>query len=139
MHLPNMVILRKDYTLRAIMSRTGVNARAVATQYQAAYCTTDYEERYFKDDQVDLVMITTRHDLHGHMALQALRAGKHTFVEKPLTLKESGASGYRTVLRRQSGWPIADGLDLTGVSHQRYRPSVRYWRSAPRLSSLITV
>ena len=88
MHLPNMVILRKDYALRAVMSRTGANARAVATQYQAAYCTTDYEE-ILKDDQVDLVMITTRHDLHGHMALQALHAGKHVFVEKPLTLQES--------------------------------------------------
>lgn len=86
MHLPNMVILRNDYELRAVMSRTGANARGVATQYQAAYCTTDYEE-ILKDDQVDLVMITTRHDLHGQMALQALRAGKHAFVEKPLTLK----------------------------------------------------
>jgi predicted dehydrogenase len=86
MHLPNMVILRNDYELRAVMSRTGANARGVATQYQAAYCTTDYEA-ILKDDQVDLVMITTRHDLHGQMALQALRAGKHAFVEKPLTLK----------------------------------------------------
>ena len=64
------------------------NARAVATQYQAAYCTTDYEE-ILEDDQVELVMITTRHDLHGQMALQALHAGKHVFVEKPLTLKEN--------------------------------------------------
>jgi predicted dehydrogenase/threonine dehydrogenase-like Zn-dependent dehydrogenase len=86
MHLPNMVILRNDYELRAVMSRTGANARGVATQYQAAYCTTDYEA-ILKDDQIDLVMITTRHDLHGQMALQALRAGKHAFVEKPLTLK----------------------------------------------------
>lgn len=86
MHLPNMVIMRNDYELRAIMSRTGANARGVATQYQAAYCTTDFEE-ILKDDQVDLVMITTRHDLHGQMVLQALRAGKHAFVEKPLTLK----------------------------------------------------
>lgn len=86
MHLPNMVILRDDYELRAVMSRTGANARSVATQYQAAYCTTAYEE-ILRDDQIDLVMITTRHDLHGQMALQALRAGKHAFVEKPLTLK----------------------------------------------------
>jgi predicted dehydrogenase/threonine dehydrogenase-like Zn-dependent dehydrogenase len=86
MHLPNMVILRNDYELRAIMSRTGANARGVATQYQAVYCTTDYEE-VLRDDQIDLVIITTRHDLHGQMALQALRAGKHAFVEKPLTLK----------------------------------------------------
>lgn len=85
MHLPNMVILRKDYELRAVMSRTGANARAVATQYQAAYCTTDFEE-ILRDDQVDLVMITTRHNFHGAMVLQALHAGKHVFVEKPLTL-----------------------------------------------------
>jgi predicted dehydrogenase/threonine dehydrogenase-like Zn-dependent dehydrogenase len=91
MHLPNMVTLRKDYELRAVMSRTGANARSVAMQYEAAYCTTDYEE-ILNDDQVDLVMITTRHELHGQMVLKALRAGKHTFVEKPLTLNENELS-----------------------------------------------
>ena len=87
MHLPNMVKLEGQFTLRSVMSRTGANARAVATQYGAAYCTSDYEE-ILKDDEVDLVMVTTRHDLHGSMVLQALRAGKHVFVEKPLALKE---------------------------------------------------
>lgn len=84
-HLPNMVRLREDFELRAVMSRTGANARAVATQHGAGYCTTDYEE-ILADDDVDLVMIANRHDLHGSMALRALRAGKHVFVEKPLTL-----------------------------------------------------
>lgn len=87
MHLPNMVKLRDRFTLQAVMSRTGANARAVATQYEAAYCTTEYDD-ILKDDKVDLVMVTTRHDLHGPMVLQALRAGKHVFVEKPLSLKE---------------------------------------------------
>lgn len=87
MHLPNMVKLRDRFTLQAVMSRTGANARAVATQYEAAYCTTEYDD-ILKDDKVDLVMVTTRHDLHGPMVLQALRAGKPIFVEKPLSLKE---------------------------------------------------
>jgi predicted dehydrogenase/threonine dehydrogenase-like Zn-dependent dehydrogenase len=87
MHLPNMVKLRDRFTLQAVMSRTGANARAVATQYEAAYCTTEYDD-ILNDDEVDLVMVTTRHDLHGPMVLQALRAGKHVFVEKPLSLKE---------------------------------------------------
>lgn len=87
MHLPNMVKLRDRFTLQAVMTRTGANARAVATQYEAAYCTTEYED-ILKDDDVDLVMVATRHDLHGAMVLQALRAGKHVFVEKPLSLKE---------------------------------------------------
>ena len=88
MHLPNMVALRRDYALRAVVSRTGATARAVSTQYQAAYCATDYEE-VLKDKDVNLVMIATRHDLHGALVLKALRAGKHVFVEKPLTLDES--------------------------------------------------
>ncbi len=88
MHLPNMVKLRDRFTLQAVMSRTGANARALATQYEAAYCTTEYDD-ILKDDEVDLVMVTTRHDLHGPMVLQALRAGKHVFVEKPLSLKDA--------------------------------------------------
>jgi predicted dehydrogenase/threonine dehydrogenase-like Zn-dependent dehydrogenase len=105
MHLPNMVILRKDYELRAVMSRTGANARGVATQYQAAYCTTDYQE-ILNDDQVDLVMITTRHDLHGQMALQALRAGKHAFVEKPLTLKEEELAEFENFYAENPDGPL---------------------------------
>ncbi len=87
MHLPNMVKLRDRFALRAVMSRTGANARAVATQYEAAYCTTEYDD-ILKDHEIDLVMVTTRHDLHGPMVLKALHAGKHVFVEKPLALHE---------------------------------------------------
>ena len=85
MHLPNLVTLRADYQVRAIMSRTGTTARAVAEQYEAAYATTDFSA-VLDDPDVDLVIIATRHNLHGSMVLQALRAGKHVFVEKPLAI-----------------------------------------------------
>src|SRR5438270_428064 len=65
--------------------RTGANARAAAAQYQAAYATTDYDQ-VLNDPDVDLVLIATRHHLHGQMVMQALQAGKHVFVEKPLTI-----------------------------------------------------
>lgn len=84
-HLPNMVKLRNKITLHAVMSRTGANAKAVAKQYEASYATTDYSE-ILSDPDVDLVMITTRHNLHGQMVIEALRAGKHVFVEKPLAM-----------------------------------------------------
>ena len=44
--------------------------------------------RVLEDDEVDLIMITTRHDLHASMVVESLKAGKNVFVEKPLCLTE---------------------------------------------------
>ena len=87
MHLPNFLKLKNNFQLRAVMSRTGSNAKAVATQYQADFSTTDYEE-LLSDPDLDLILIATRHDLHADMALRALRAGKNVLLEKPLALNE---------------------------------------------------
>lgn len=83
MHLPNLKKLEDSYEIRAICSRTGSKAQAVAQQFGAKYSTTDYHE-VLSDRDIDLVMICTRHNLHGQMVMESLRTGKHTFVEKPL-------------------------------------------------------
>ena len=87
-HLPNLLELKSDYVLRAVVSRTGHNAASIARRYGADYCSTDYDE-VLVDKDIDAVIISTRHDKHGSMALQALKAGKHVLLEKPLALKES--------------------------------------------------
>jgi predicted dehydrogenase len=104
-HLPNMVKLRDSYRLRAVMSRTGANALAVAKQYEADYCTSDYAE-LLSDEQIDLVMIATRHDLHGPMVLSALQAGKNVFVEKPLSLKEEEVDEIENFYKREPNPPL---------------------------------
>ena len=88
-HLPNILKFKNEFNLYAAMSRTGANAKAVARQYSMNYCTTSYED-VLSDNNVDLVLISTRHNLHARQVLQALQAGKHVFVEKPLglTIKE---------------------------------------------------
>ena len=105
MHLPNMVKLRDRYSLRAVMSRTGSNAKSVGMQYEAGYCTTRFED-LLEDAEVDLVMVTTRHDLHAPMALQALRAGKHVFVEKPLGLREEQIDEIERFYTEQANGPL---------------------------------
>jgi predicted dehydrogenase len=54
------------------------------------------------------VVITTRHDSHAGLVLQALAAGKHVFVEKPLCLTreelaeiEAALSPMRALEREQ--------------------------------------
>lgn len=82
-HLPNLKSLSEIYDIRAIASRNGVNAKETAKQFGAGYATTDYKD-LFNDPEVDMVMITTRHDLHARMAIEAAQAGKAIFLEKPM-------------------------------------------------------
>ena len=88
-HLPNLQALSEAYHVQSVVSRTGSNAVAVARQFGAAVASTDFLE-VLRDPSVDAVLISTRHDLHDRMALEALAAGKHVFVEKPLSLTREG-------------------------------------------------
>jgi predicted dehydrogenase/threonine dehydrogenase-like Zn-dependent dehydrogenase len=119
-HLPNIAILHNDFEIRAVMSRTGSNAKAVATQVEAAYCTTDYQE-LLRDPDIDLVLIATRHDLHGRMALESLRAGKHTFVEKPLTLSPADLTAIESFYAESANGPLL----MTGFN-RRFSPALRH-------------
>lgn len=86
-HLPNLKQLSDQYQLYAVADKLPLNAKSVVEQYGAKYCTSDYRQ-ILNDPEVDLVMICTRHNLHGPMVLEALNLGKHVFVEKPLVLKQ---------------------------------------------------
>ncbi|MCF7811932.1 Gfo/Idh/MocA family oxidoreductase, partial [bacterium] len=84
-HLPNLQKHSDLFEIKAICSHTGHNAQTTAKNFQAGYSTTDYNET-LSDPDVDAVIIATRPRLHAPMTLQALRAGKHVLVEKPLCL-----------------------------------------------------
>jgi len=76
-----------DYHLRAVCSTTGINAKQVALKYNAEYYTTDYKE-VLEDENIDLVIITSPHNLHYPMIVDAANAGKAVYVEKPMCLSE---------------------------------------------------
>lgn len=65
-------------------------------------------------------MMTTRHDLHGQMALQALRAGKHAFVEKPLTLKMEELAEIEQFYAENPSGPLL----LVGFN-RRFAPAIQ--------------
>lgn len=61
-----------------------------------------------KDPEVEAVLLTTPHTLHGQQVIAAAEAGKHVFVEKPFTL--TVAEGYRaTEACRRAGVVLAVG------------------------------
>jgi predicted dehydrogenase/threonine dehydrogenase-like Zn-dependent dehydrogenase len=71
--------------IAAIATRNGVKAKFIADRYKAAACTTEYRQ-VLDDPSVDAVLISTRHNLHAQITLDAIAAGKHVLVEKPMAL-----------------------------------------------------
>lgn len=59
-------------------------AKASAEKHGAKWCT-DYHKA-LADPEVDVVHICTPHYLHAQMAIDAVNAGKHVFVEKPVAI-----------------------------------------------------
>lgn len=74
-----------EANLKYIASAGGLSAKTLAKKGEVAYASSDYNE-ILQDNEVEMVMITTRHNLHAAMSIEALKAGKHVFVEKPLCL-----------------------------------------------------
>lgn len=72
-------------SIKYIASSGGLTGTALAQKFGIANSTTDYHE-ILNDPDVDMVLITTRHNMHAKMTIEALEAGKHVFVEKPLAL-----------------------------------------------------
>ena len=71
----------------AVATSTGLSGEHIAKKYSLAYYTTDVKE-ILEDPEIDLVMILTRHGSHASLVCEALRSGKHVYVEKPLCLNE---------------------------------------------------
>ncbi len=77
------IFSRSKARLTGIASSGGVTAAHFGRKFGFARATTDADALLAADD-VDVVVITTRHDSHARFVISALEAGKDVFVEKPL-------------------------------------------------------
>ena len=75
----------RNLRLRGVATASGVSGLHAAETAGFDYTTTDFHE-LLSDPEIAAVLITTRHNLHASMVVDAFRAGKHVFVEKPLCL-----------------------------------------------------
>ena len=82
--------------LYSIASASGVTGTALAKKYKIGKSTTDYKS-ILADPTIDLVMITTRSNEHAGMVVEGLKAGKHVFVEKPLSIDRAGLDNVLAV------------------------------------------
>jgi len=85
--IPLIKELSEYYKLVAIVTRDPVECKEKAKRFKASYCSTDPLDVIYSND-VDMVVIATRHDTHAKFTIEAIKAGKAVFVEKPLALTE---------------------------------------------------
>ena len=74
--------------LRNISSATGTSSVHVGKKHGIELATTD-SSALLADPAINAVVISTRHSSHARWVIDALKAGKHVFVEKPLALTAS--------------------------------------------------
>lgn len=148
MHVPT---LRGDARVRVVaaVSRRGTTATDVVRSFGGGDALTDWRPVIERDD-VDLVIVGTRHDTHAEIAAAALRAGKAVFVEKPLGLTraeiddvwEAGrandrlAIGFNRPFAELSRQLEAEARSAIGPLHVTYRVNAPlpagHWLNDPR-------
>lgn len=77
----------------------------------------DSYEAILRDAEIDAVVLATPHSQHAAQALAAIAAGKHIFVEKPLTLDLKSARSVAEAARLA-------GLVLAVGFTRRFHPSI---------------
>ncbi|HET8945491.1 MAG TPA: bi-domain-containing oxidoreductase [Candidatus Polarisedimenticolia bacterium] len=85
-HLPALRNL-SGVGVRAVVSGTPTGAREAGRRIGVVSAGTDLQDMLRRDPS-PLVLIGTRHHLHAEQTQEALAAGRHVFVEKPLCLDE---------------------------------------------------
>lgn len=79
--IPNV----KSYgaNLNTVVTTRGITAKSVASKFGFNSCSTDTAEIY-SNTNIDTVFIATPHTFHSGQVVDALKARKNVFVEKPL-------------------------------------------------------
>lgn len=71
--------------LIALCDQNETRLQEIGKKYNIKYLYTSYEE-FLTNEQFNAISICTWNNFHASMSIQALRAGKHVLVEKPLSV-----------------------------------------------------
>ncbi|MBX3303403.1 MAG: bi-domain-containing oxidoreductase [Nitrospira sp.] len=109
--------------LRAVASSTGVSAAHAGSKFGFSEITSDGRS-VIESPDINTIIIATRHDSHARLTGEALKAGKHVFVEKPLAITREELTelceGYKTCAGLQASPPLL----MVGFN-RRFAPQIQ--------------
>lgn len=112
----------KDFELVGIASSGGLHAQHSGKKFGFQYATSS-EDEIINDPKVNTVAILTRHDSHADLAVKALKAGKHVFVEKPLAVDSRQLAAVSKQLKTSPKSLLTVGFN------RRYAPLIQTLKS----------
>jgi len=115
-HLPNLMFT-PHARLKTVCDLNEEAALAAQKKYDIPNVETDYRKLY-DDEEIDGVVIVTREDSHAPLTIEALEAGKHVYVEKPLADTRENCAKIVEAEER-TGNMVAVGFN------RRYAPALR--------------
>ncbi|MDA7531524.1 bi-domain-containing oxidoreductase [Akkermansiaceae bacterium] len=89
-----------EINLKTLCTATGMNASETAKKENFDLASTNYKSM-LQDESINTVFVTTQHNSHAKFVCEALRAGKHVFVEKPLAIHREQLDQVVEVVREK--------------------------------------
>jgi len=112
------------YTLHGLCTATGVSAKTMGDKHGFSVVSTDMNELINNED-IDTMIITTRHDTHADAVVKSILKGKHVFVEKPLCITEEELSIIKEKYESLSEKPVVQ----VGFN-RRFSPLIKKMKTA---------
>lgn len=115
-HIPGYRSVPDDCEIVAVCDANLGVAQEVAAECGAKFATSHYSEMW---DHVDAVAVATPNTAHAEPTIEALKAGKHVLVEKPMAITPNEALDmYRAA--KESGKILQIGLNF------RFHPVTKF-------------
>lgn len=112
-----------------IVTAGGINGVIHGEKAGFAEASTDVGAM-LANPEINTVAIVTRHDTHSRFVAQALQAGKHVFVEKPLAIDDEGLAGVLAAYKlAQAGGNGRGAPQLMVGFNRRFSPQVQKMKS----------
>lgn len=108
--------------LHTLATAGGINSVVHGEKAGFAEASTDTAEM-LANPEINTVAIVTRHDSHARFVAQALEAGKHVFVEKPLAIDFAGLEQVETAYK--AAHEAGNGPQLMVGFNRRFSPQVQ--------------
>jgi predicted dehydrogenase len=108
-HLPNL--MRSEYVeLAAVCDRSEEVREIVKKEFNPSCPIISDHHEVLNDPSIEAVVIATREDTHVPLTLEALAAGKHVYVEKPLA-ETADDCRKATEAQQKAGKIVAVGMN----------------------------